>query len=63
MVAPRPLVCSPCRRSGEAKGIPADIRASQPTIFCSVPRVFERFEVNVMDKVGQFRLKAIIAIQ
>ncbi|KAI7841263.1 hypothetical protein COHA_005036 [Chlorella ohadii] len=38
--------------SGEAKGIPADIRASQPTIFCSVPRVLERFEITVMDKAS-----------
>ncbi|PRW60134.1 acetyl- synthetase [Chlorella sorokiniana] len=33
--------------SGEAKGIPADIRACQPAIFCSVPRVLERFEITI----------------
>lgn len=49
-------ICRPSpplvHRSGEAKGIPADIRASRPTIFCSVPRVLERFEITVMDKAS-----------
>lgn len=52
--------CSPPRRSGEAKGIPADIRASQPTIFCSVPRVLERFETTVMDKAS-WHVRAVCA--
>lgn len=56
------LACygSPPRRSGEAKGIPADIRASQPTIFCSVPRVLERFETTVMDKAS-WHVRAVCA--
>ncbi|KAL4436674.1 hypothetical protein ABPG75_003813 [Micractinium tetrahymenae] len=37
--------------SGEAKGLPADIRACQPTIFCSVPKIFERFESSARDKI------------
>ncbi|EFN58840.1 hypothetical protein CHLNCDRAFT_29855 [Chlorella variabilis] len=39
--------------SGEAKGLPADIRASQPAIFCSVPRVFQRFEATTLDKISK----------
>ncbi|KAL4435216.1 hypothetical protein ABPG77_001898 [Micractinium sp. CCAP 211/92] len=37
--------------SGEAKGLPADIRACQPTVFCSVPKIFERFESAARDKI------------
>ncbi len=34
------------------QGLPADIRACQPTVFCSVPKIFERFESAARDKVG-----------
>ena len=38
--------------SGDARLLPGDIRAAQPTVFCSVPRIFERFESTIRDKVG-----------
>ena len=38
--------------SGDARLLPGDIRAAQPTIFSSVPRIFERFEGNTKDQVG-----------
>eukprot|EP00887_Chlorella_sp_A99_P003454 scaffold7.g3454.t1 len=37
--------------SGEARQLPGDIRAAQPALFCSVPRVLERFESTIADKV------------
>ena len=37
--------------SGDAKRLSADIRACRPTIFCSVPRVYERFESTIVEKV------------
>lgn len=33
------------------QGLPADIRACKPTVFCSVPKIFERFESAARDKV------------
>ncbi|GAB4818842.1 hypothetical protein N2152v2_005888 [Parachlorella kessleri] len=36
---------------GDVRKLAADIKACQPTIFCSVPRIFERFHSVVMDKV------------
>jgi long-subunit acyl-CoA synthetase (AMP-forming) len=37
---------------GDVRKIAEDIKACQPTIFCSVPRVYERFHNVVMEKVG-----------
>ncbi|PSC70142.1 Long chain acyl-synthetase 4 [Micractinium conductrix] len=37
--------------TGEAKGLPADIRALQPMLFSSVPKIFERFESTTLEKL------------
>ncbi|GAB4815489.1 hypothetical protein N2152v2_002535 [Parachlorella kessleri] len=37
--------------SGDARLLPGDIRAAQPTIFSSVPRIFERFESSTKDQI------------
>ncbi len=37
---------------GDVRRLAEDIRACQPTIFCSVPRIYERFHNVVMEKVG-----------
>jgi long-subunit acyl-CoA synthetase (AMP-forming) len=46
------VVLTPCVRApGDARKLLEDCVALAPTVFCAVPRVYERVYAGVMDKV------------
>ena len=46
------LCCAVCYPQGEIPKVLEDIKALRPTLFCGVPRVFDRIYAGINEQVG-----------